>query len=93
MALHALVPCPLLYFPQGVIKGPVDCRVHGLGPLVVRPCVLDEDLMPGKIEVDGDVETIPVAVMVAHQLDDDATGNDAVKELLELLGAKPNMGV
>jgi hypothetical protein len=54
--------------------------------------VSDEDLMPGKTKVDGDVEVVPVAVMVAGQLDDDVTGNDAVEKVLELLDAKPDMG-
>jgi hypothetical protein len=54
--------------------------------------VSDEDLMPGKTEVHGDVEAVPVAVMVARQLDDDVTGDDAVEEVLELLCAKPDMG-
>ncbi len=48
--------------------------------------------MPGKSEVDGDVEVVPVAVMVARPLDDGVTGDDAVEEVLELLGAQPGMG-
>jgi hypothetical protein len=54
--------------------------------------VSDEDLMPGKTQIDGDMEAVPVAVMVTRQLDDDVTGDDAVEDVLELLGAKPNMG-
>jgi hypothetical protein len=83
---------PVLELPPGVVKRPVDCPVGRLGLLIVRRRVSDEDLMPGKTEVDGDVEAVPLAVMVARRLDYDVTGDDAVEEVLELLGAKPDMG-
>jgi hypothetical protein len=92
VTLHALMPHPIPDLPPGVVKRPVDCRVRCFEPLIVRPRVSDEDLMPGKTQIDGDMEAVPVAVMVTRQLDDDVTGDDAVEDVLELLGAKPNMG-
>ena len=92
MALRALVLHPVLELPPGVIKRPVDCPVGRLRPAIARRGVSDEDLMSGKTEVDGSVEAVPMAVMMARQLDDDMTGDDAVEEVLELLGAKPDMG-
>ena len=92
MPVRALVLHPVLELPTSVVKRPVDCPGGGLGPVIVRRRASDDDLMPGKTEVDGDVEPVPVAVMVARQLDHDVTGDGAVEEVIELLGAKADMG-
>lgn len=92
MASRAPALHPVLELPPGVVKRPVDRFGGRLGPFVARRHASDEDLMAGKTEANGDVEAVPVAVMLTRQFDDDVTGDDAVEEVFELLGAKPDLG-
>jgi hypothetical protein len=92
VALRALALHPVLQLSPGGIKRLVDRPVGRVGPAIVQVRASDEDLMPGKTEVNGDVEPAPMAVMVACWLDDDVAGYDTIEEVLELLAAAIDVG-
>lgn len=86
LALH-----PMLELALGLVEGPADRRIGVLRVALLRRRVRDEHLVPWKADVDHATELIPVTVMVPGELDHDVARDDAVKEVVEFLGALPDM--
>jgi hypothetical protein len=62
----ASAPDPVLELALGLAEGSVSGGVCVLGRGVVGRVVADEELVPGKADVDVDPVAVPVTVMVAR---------------------------
>jgi hypothetical protein len=82
---------PAFELALDVVEGAVAGHVGVLQFVLHGRCVRDENLVPGKADVDRVTILIPVTVMMAGELDHDVAGDDAIEEVVELPGPLPEM--
>jgi hypothetical protein len=88
----AATPHPVLELALGLVEGVVRRHVGVLVAAVVRRGAIDEELVPGEAEVDGDAVADPVTMMMTCEVEDDVARNDVREEVLELRGAPLGAG-
>jgi hypothetical protein len=81
-ALH-----PVLQLASRFVERLMGHDFRALDAPLVRPLVVDDELVTGKTDVDGDPEAIPMFMMVARQLDHYMTRDDVIVEILEVIDA------
>jgi hypothetical protein len=83
----ALAADPILELALDLVERAIRRRSSTTRRVPLRGLSARDELFAGETDVDRHVKAISVAMVMAGELDDDVARNEAVRELVELVGS------